>query len=68
MQPSPRRKQCWIPETYLSEPVPEPAPVIVERSAPGIEVELIGGRRVHFGADVDPEAVHRLVSQLEGEA
>ncbi len=47
--------------------MPEPAPVIVERSAPGIEVELIGGRRVRFERDVDPETVRRLVSLLEGE-
>ncbi len=45
-----------------------PAPVIVERTAPGIEVELIGGRRVRFERDVDPETVRRLVSLLEGEA
>ncbi len=44
-----------------------PAPVIVERSTPGIEVELIGGRRVRFERDVDPETVHRLVVLLEGE-
>ncbi len=50
------------------QPVPEPAPVIVERSAPGIEVELIGGRRVRFDRDADPETVHRLVALLEGEA
>ncbi len=50
------------------QPVPEPAPVIVERSAPGIEVDLIGGRRVRFERDVDPETVRRLVSLLEGEA
>ncbi len=55
------------PSPAAVQPVPEHAPVILERSAPGIEVELIGGRRVHFGADADPEAVHRLVSQLEGE-
>ncbi len=48
--------------------LPEPAPVIVERSAPGIEVELIGGRRVRFERDVDPETVRRLVVLLEGEA
>jgi hypothetical protein len=42
--------------------------VIVERSAPGIEVELKGGRRVRFERDVDPETVRRLVSLLEGEA
>jgi transposase-like protein len=46
----------------------EPAPVIIERSAPGIEVELLGGRRVRFARDVDPETVRRLVSLLEGEA
>jgi len=49
-------------------PLPGPAPVIVERSTPGIEVELIGGRRVRFERDVDPETVRRLVSLLEGEA
>ncbi len=45
-----------------------PTPVIVERLAPGIEVELIGGRRVRFDRDTDPETVHRLVTLLEGEA
>ncbi len=44
-----------------------PAPVIVERSTPGIEVELKGGRRVRFDRDVDPETVQRLVTRLEGE-
>ena len=48
-------------------PTPEPAPVIVERSTPGIEVELIGGRRVRFERDVDPETVRHVVSLLEGE-
>ena len=46
---------------------PTPAPVIVERSAPGIEVELVGGRRVRFDRDTDPEVVRRLVILLEGE-
>jgi transposase-like protein len=45
--------------------VPSPAPVIVERSVPGIEVELIGGRRVRFEGDADPETVRRLVALLE---
>jgi len=45
-----------------------PAPLIVERSTPGIEVELKGGRRVRFDRDTDPETVHRLVTRLEGEA
>ncbi len=44
------------------------APVIVERQAPGIEVELIGGRRVRFERDADPETVRRLVALLEGGA
>jgi transposase-like protein len=48
--------------------LPGPAPVIVERSAPGIEVELVGGRRVRFDHDVNPEAVRQLVELLEGEA
>ncbi len=48
--------------------MPAPAPMIVERSAPGIEVELVGGRRVRFDRDADPEVVRRLVSLLEGEA
>ncbi len=50
-----------------SASVAAPAPIIVERSAPGIEVELIGGRRVRFERDVDPETVRRLVTLLEGE-
>ena len=49
-------------------PNPAPAPVIVERSVPGIEVELIGGRRVRFERDTDPETVRRLVALLEGVA
>ncbi len=44
------------------------APLIVERSTAGIEVELKGGRRVRFDRDVDPETVQRLVTLLEGEA
>ncbi len=42
-------------------------PVIIERTAPGIEIELIGGRRVRFDREVDPETVKRLVSVLEGD-
>ncbi len=66
----------FLPETLMDgadhpagpASVPAPAPVIVERTAPGIEVELIGGRRVRFERDVDPETVRRLVTLLEGEA
>jgi transposase-like protein len=58
-----------VDQSAVASPsMPGPAPVIVERSAPGIEVELIGGRRVRFERDVDPETVRRLVTLLEGEA
>jgi transposase len=43
-------------------------PVLVERSAPGIEIELVGGRRVRFERDADPETVRRLIALLEGGA
>ncbi len=58
-----------VPDQSAETPpsLPGPAPVIVERSAPGIEVELIGGRRVRFERDIDPEMVRRLVTRLEGE-
>lgn len=52
------------PVASASEPVS--APIIVERSMPGIEVELIGGRRVRFAPDVNPKTVHSLVTLLEG--
>ena len=41
--------------------------VIIERTTSGIEIELIGGHRVRFDRDVDPETVRRLVSVLEGD-
>ena len=33
-----------------------------------IEIELVGGRRVRFERDADPETVRRLVALLEGGA
>jgi hypothetical protein len=42
--------------------------IIVERVTAGIEIELIGGRRVRFDRDVDPETMKRVVSALEGGA
>ena len=47
---------------------PSAPSIIVERVAPGIEIELIGGRRVRFDRDVDPETMKRVVSALEGSA
>ena len=57
------------PDTPTKDLPKEPSPgrVIVERSTPGIEVELIGGRRVRFERDTDPETIRRLVVALEGE-
>ncbi len=77
LAPAAKAETTFLPVTIMDAPeqsaetppsLPGPAPVIVERSAPGIEVELIGGRRVRFERDVDPETVRRLVSLLEGEA
>jgi transposase len=45
-----------------------PGSLIVERPVPGIEIELVGGRRVRFDRDVDPETMKRVISTLEGEA
>jgi len=45
-----------------------PPSLIIERATPGIEFELIGGRRVRFDRDVDPDTVRRLVSALEGDS
>jgi transposase-like protein len=41
-------------------------PVVVERAAPGIEIELRGGRRVRFERETDPETIRSLVALLEG--
>lgn len=56
-------------DTPAAELATEPVPgrVIVERSTVGIEVELIGGRRVRFERDTDPETISRLVAALEGD-
>jgi len=52
-------------ETPASDPVN--APVIVERQKPGIEIELVGGRRVRFERNEDPDTIRRLVALLEEE-
>ncbi len=76
LTPAAKTETTFLPVTITDAPEqsaeasqsrPGPAPVIVERSAPGIEVELLGGRRVRFERDVDPETVRRLVTFLEGE-
>jgi hypothetical protein len=44
------------------------SPIIIERPAPGIEIELVGGRRVRFDRDVDPETMKRVVAAFEADA
>lgn len=44
---------------------PPPAPVIVERQPEGIEVELVGGRRVRFARDMEPAAICAMIDLLE---
>lgn len=51
------------PNLEASSPPPS---IIVERPSAEIEVELIGGRRLRFDRDVDPETVRRMVVALEG--
>lgn len=51
----------------FDQPSPvSPAPIIVERPAPGIEIELVGGRRVRFERGTDAETMKQIVSMLEG--
>lgn len=50
----------------LLETAPIAAPVIVERQGGGIEVELVGGRRVRFSLGTEPETVRAMVEMLEG--
>jgi transposase-like protein len=45
-----------------------PVPVIVERASGDIEVELMGGRRVRFARDMEPEAIRAMIELLEGVA
>jgi transposase-like protein len=48
--------------TGLVAPVPS---IIVERPTAGIEIELVGGRRVRFDRDVDAKTMKRFVAALE---
>lgn len=45
---------------------PAPGPVIVERPSDGIEVDLVGGRRVRFARDMEPDAIRAMIELLEG--
>jgi hypothetical protein len=65
-----RWKEAMKPEpTFAPVQVTDAAPVAEPPTTPstsGIEVELVGGRRVRFERDADPETVRRLVALLEG--
>ena len=55
------------PPSVPGPPVgPAPGPIILERSPQEIEVELVGGRRLRFARDTDPETVRTMVTLLEG--
>lgn len=51
---------------------PEPStppghgPLVIERAPMEVEVQLVGGRRLRFAQDTDPETVRALVALLEG--
>ena len=55
-----------FPEPVGASPSAAAATLIVERARHEIEVELVGGRRVRFDRDTDPQAVRAMVAALEG--
>ena len=59
------------PETSVlaapSVATPALAPIIVERPPSDVEVELVGGRRIRFGHDTDPDTVRAMIALLEGD-
>jgi len=79
-QTRPKTERVFLPLTVSDGPPaavasssdPEPpagpaqGPLIIERSPQEIEVELVGGRRLRFARDTDPETVCALIALLEG--
>lgn len=63
---APNPTDVLSPSSLMPRPEPTAAPVIVERVREEIEVELVGGRRVRFARDIDPQAVRAMVETLEG--
>ncbi|MEQ1718205.1 MAG: transposase [Hyphomicrobium sp.] len=51
-----------------SRPTTSRTPTKMEPTAPAIEIELAGGRRLRFARDTDPETIQRLVAALDGGA
>ena len=65
----PKPEQASAPPVFAPVQIMDAAPAEEAQtviSAAGIEVELVGGRRVRFERDADPETVRRLVTLLEG--
>lgn len=54
------------PQTLDEPPGPATPAIIIERPVSGIEIELMGGRRVRFDRNIDAETMRRVVSALEG--
>lgn len=50
------------------EPLASPAhgPLVIEQAPHEVEVDLVGGRRLRFARDTDPETVRALIALLEG--
>ncbi|HUT40401.1 MAG TPA: transposase [Gammaproteobacteria bacterium] len=77
----PPSEPVFLPVTVSDSPDPDQAgaysapacaqvagPIIIERSPQEIEVEVVGGRRVRFARDVEPETVRAMIALLEGPA
>ena len=64
----PKPEQTSTPPVFAPVQIMDAAPAEAPATlSPGIEVELVGGRRVRFERDADPETVRRLVTLLEGD-
>ena len=66
----PRPEQAPAPPVFAPVQITD-APSVEPTAAPstpGIEIELVGGRRVRFQRDADPETIRRTVALLEGSA
>jgi transposase len=72
-----KRERAGLPVNIADEAVAGDVPggtsgappsLIIERPVPGIEIELIGGRRVRFDREVDRETLKRVVAALKAAA
>lgn len=63
---APNLADASSPAPLIPMPQSTAAPVVVERAAQEIEVELVGGRRVRIARDTDPATVRAMVEMLEG--